>query len=81
MYDRFLDDLRRGDEGSYIFRHHIARIERALAHYDRSYRWQDDLNQTVVDYIASMTDGYFTELATKLFPEISLPRRTYINER
>lgn len=81
MYDVCLDDLRRGDEDSLIFRHHIKRLERALSHYGRTYNWEDDLNQTVVDYIASMTDGYFTELATKLFPEVELPRRTYINER
>ena len=35
---------------------------------------------TVVDYIASMTDGYFTELACTLFPELRFPQRTYINE-
>ncbi|MDY2777008.1 MAG: HD domain-containing protein [Collinsella sp.] len=80
MYDRFLDDLRAGDEGSFIFRHHIKRIERALSHYGRSYDWQGDLDQTVVDYIASMTDEYFVELACKLFPGIHLPKRTYINE-
>ena len=33
-----------------------------------------------VCYIASMTDGYFSELAQKLFPEIRFPQRTYINE-
>lgn len=80
MYDRFLDDVLRRDESSYIFRHHIARIDRALSHYGRAYDWQSDPNQTVVDYIASMTDGYFAELAQKLFPEVRLPRRTYINE-
>lgn len=81
MYDTFYDDLRRGNEDSFIFRHHIARISRSLAHYGASYDWQSDLHQTVVDYIASMTDGYFAELATKLLPDVDLPRRTYINER
>lgn len=81
MYEHFLADLLHGDESSYIYRHHIARIERALSHYGRSYDWQSDFNQTVVDYIASMTDGYFTELACKLFPELEFPGRTYINEQ
>lgn len=81
MYERCLADLKAHDESSFIFRHHIARIQEHLAHYDRAYRWEDDLDQTVVDYIASMTDGYFTELATKLFPEISFPARTYINQQ
>ncbi len=81
MYERCLSDLARHDEVSYIFRHHIARIDRALSHYGRAYDWQRDPEQTVVDYIASMSDGYFAELAQKLFPEISFPARTYINER
>ena len=81
MYEHFLGDLRAGDTQSYIFRHHIRRIERQLERYGKTYAWQADYDQTVVDYIASMTDGYFTELATKLFPELHFPRRTYINER
>ena len=81
MYEHFLGDLRAGDEDSYIFRHHIRRIAVQLVQYGKAYDWQADLDQTVVDYIASMTDGYFTELATKLFPELHFPRRTYINER
>lgn len=80
MYEHCLGDLRARDESSYIFRHHIARIDAALSHYGKRYAWEDDLDQTVVDYIASMTDGYFSELAQKLFPEIRFPQRTYINE-
>ena len=80
MYERCLDDLHKRDESSFIFRHHIKRIEEQLAHYGRTYDWQSDPEQTVVDYIASMTDGYFAELATKFFPQIHFPKRTYINE-
>ncbi len=80
VYDRCLSDLAKEDDSSYIFRHHIARIEQALSYYGRRYNWKDDPDQTVVDYIASMTDGYFTELATRYFPEIRFPQRTYINE-
>ena len=80
MYERCLDDLHKRDESSFIFRHHITRIEEQLAHYGRTYDWQSDPEQTVVDYIASMTDGYFAELASKFFPQIHFPKRTYINE-
>lgn len=80
MYERCLDDLHKRDESSFIFRHHIMRIEEQLAHYGRTYDWQSDPEQTVVDYIASMTDGYFAELASKFFPQIHFPKRTYINE-
>ena len=81
MYDRCLADLRRGDESSFIFKHHIKRVSEELSHYGRIYEWQRDLDQTVVDYIASMTDGYFIELACKLFDDLHFPSRTYINER
>ena len=80
MYERCLDDLHKLDESSFIFRHHITRIEEQLAHYGRTYDWQSDPEQTVVAYIASMTDGYFAELASKFFPQIHFPKRTYINE-
>ena len=80
MYERCLDDLHKRDESSFIYRHHITRIEEQLAHYGRTYDWQNDPEQTVVDYIASMTDGYFAELASKFFPQIHFPKRTYINE-
>ena len=80
MYERCLDDLHKRDESSFIFRHHIMRIDEQLAHYGRTYDWQSDPEQTVVDYIASMTDGYFAELASKFFPQIHFPKRTYINE-
>ena len=80
MYERCLEDLHKRDESSFIFRHHITRIEEQLAHYGHTYDWQSDPEQTVVDYIASMTDGYFAELASKFFPQIHFPKRTYINE-
>lgn len=80
MYERCLEDLHKRDESSFIFRHHITRIEEQLAHYGRTYDWQSDPEQTVVDYIASMTDGYFAEIASKFFPQIHFPKRTYINE-
>ena len=80
MYERFRSDLATQDESSFIFKHHIARISRALSHYGKTYDWRTNIDQTVVDYIASMTDGYFAELASVLFPGIHFPRRTYINE-
>ena len=81
LYDRCLLDINEGDESSYIFKHHISRIEQQLSYYDRAYAWQNDKAQAVVDYIASMTDGYFCELTSKLFPGLKFPHRTYINER
>ena len=81
LYELCLGDLKAGDESSYIFKHHIRPIERQLGYYGRAYAWEDDPHQTVVDYIASMTDDYFCELTSKLFPGLAFPMRTYINER
>lgn len=81
LYDLCLEDLERGNEDGFIFKHHISNVERQLSYYGRTYDWQTDPHQTVVDYIASMTDNYFCELVCKLFPGMAFPRRTYINER
>ena len=56
LYDRCLQDINECDESSYIFKHHISRIEQQLSYYDRAYAWQNDKDQAVVDYIAS-NDG------------------------
>lgn len=69
VYEAAREDLVAGREEAPIFRHHINDIERALAFYNKHYNWQDDLDLTVVDFIASMTDDYFVALAGSLFPE------------
>ena len=66
LYRRLLDDLIAGREDSPIFTHHIAYV--AAAHYERSIPYAEtEPNQLVVDYIASMTDGYFVDLYRHLF--------------
>jgi dGTPase len=62
-----------------VFRHHIKYANILLGHYGKKYDWQDDLHQTVVDYIASMTDDYFMAYAEHLFPEAVelFPRRLH----
>ncbi len=62
VYELFYNDLQQGDERSPIFRHHIFELERELTHYGLHYAWQDNLDLTVVDFIASMTDDYFMGL-------------------
>ena len=69
VYERTLADLRAGDEGAPVFRHHIVDVSRALGYYGQSYKWEDDLDLTAVDYISSMTDDYFVALCESLFPE------------
>ena len=67
VYERLYDDLERGDERSPIFKHHITDLTEYLSHYGRTYDWEDDLDLTVVDFIASMTDEYFMSLCDRMF--------------
>ncbi|MGN0807167.1 MAG: deoxyguanosinetriphosphate triphosphohydrolase family protein [Candidatus Coproplasma sp.] len=68
LYKKLLDDLVKGDESSYIYRHHISYVDKP--YFKRSRPYTDEKNeQIVVDYIASMTDDYFIALHKKLFPD------------
>ena len=79
LYERVVDDLLAGRTESPVFRHHIRIIDRGLGFYGRRYQWEDDPDLTAVDYISSMTDDYFMQLAEHLFPEAAelFPRRGY----
>ncbi len=71
VYMQLLDDLKNNVESSPIYRHHVNYVNRS--HYIKNGRYGGgEPNQTVVDYIASMTDDYFIDLHTKLFPESPL---------
>lgn len=70
VYEKLYEDLIRGDEESVIFKHHIEYVEEARLYYDPVNAYRDEEpNQIVVDYIASMTDDYFVDLYHHLFPE------------
>jgi dGTPase len=68
MYYKLLSDLKNGVKSSPIFKHHIDFI--ANHHYKakKPYFESTEPNQIVVDYMASMTDDYCTELYHFLFP-------------
>ncbi len=71
MYEKFLEDLKKKNKDSYIFKHHIDFVNRV--HYKRATPYeQTEPNQIVVDYIASMTDDYFIDLHSCLFPDSNL---------
>lgn len=69
VYYKLLDDLRRGDMSSVIYKHHIDDINKACRYYKEWVYSEQDPNQIVVDYIASMTDDYFIDLYKFLFPD------------
>lgn len=69
MYGRLLQDLRDGRKNTPIFRHHISYVQDKVRYYGGTNYLDENPNQIVVDYIASMTDDYFIELYEYLFPE------------
>ena len=68
VYEKLLYDLEKEDTSSPIFCHHINYVNKA--HYIREIPYEhNEPNQIVTDYIASMTDDYFIDLYSHLFPE------------
>ncbi len=62
MFDKFLNDINRGDKNSLIFKEWIfSRGNNKGADYVNSYLPE----QVVIDYIASMTDRYFNNAYIK----------------
>ncbi len=71
VYEKLLGDLNNNDLSSPIFSHHVEYIKRHYHNKNCSYL-DNQPNDIVVDYIASMTDDYFIELFQHLFPKSSL---------
>jgi len=70
LYRRLRSDLLAGDERSYIFRHHVRFVDNRRRRYRdaRVYR-EEQPDQIVIDYLASMTDDYFVDLHALLFAD------------
>lgn len=68
MYARLFDELVHHDTSSPIFRHHVASLVSKSHNLSTEAYLTEEPNQIVVDYIASMTDSYFTALYAHLFP-------------
>ena len=67
MYYKLLSDLKNGVKSSPVFKHHIDFV--TGSHYAPKMPYiETEPNQIVVDYMASMTDDYCTELYKFLFP-------------
>ena len=67
MYKKLLSDVKDGNKSSPIFKHHIDFIENN--HYKPRLTYlETEPNQIVIDYMASMTDDYCTELYNYMFP-------------
>lgn len=68
VYYKLLKDLKNGDENSVIYKHHIDFVTEGTKYYSGYNYHEEEPNQIVVDYIASMTDDYFIALHKHLFP-------------
>lgn len=70
MYDRLLSDMKKGDTGSMIYKHHVefVKFNSSSYGYDKYFSTTSP-EQMVVDYIASMTDDYFVDLFEYMFPK------------
>lgn len=71
IYAKLLEDVKSNKKDSVIFKHHInlvGKIRRKLQCAMPLLYLEEEPNQIVVDYIASMTDDYFIDLYNYLFP-------------
>jgi dGTPase len=69
LYYKLLDDVITKNQSSVIYRHHINLIQESCKYYENWDYISEEPNQIVVDFIASMTDDYFIDLYTRLFPD------------
>ena len=67
VYYKLLSDIEKRDENSILYKHHINPIGKSIKEYQKIDYLQEEKNQIVVDYIASMTDDYFISLHEYLF--------------
>lgn len=72
LYYRLLDDITKQDESSVIWKHHIDYVHQNTYWYGDVPYEKTEPNRIVADYIASMTDDYFIDLFTLLFPDSQL---------
>lgn len=72
LYERLLKDIKDKNENSEIYRHHIKFVYDNTKFYKTNNYQNEDPNDIVADYIASMTDDYFVALHKKLFPNSNL---------
>lgn len=77
IYARCLSDVLTKDKSSPIYKHHIEYVRNNNKFYDGPDYEDQEPNDIVVDYIASMTDDYMIELYHHLFPD--QPRVEYVS--
>lgn len=71
LYEEFRHQAESHDKDSILYRHHISYVEENNYHVRDKYGAYEDQNpdQLVVDFLASVTDDYFIELYHHIFPK------------
>lgn len=70
LYEEILKQAKSGKEDTIFYRHHLKYIEEITKPYRRLSDYLDErVEETVVDYLAGMTDDYFVEIYEHLFPD------------
>ena len=69
IYEQLLQDLQQGNTNSPIYLHHIDYVNQTRYPRQVPYGQNEEPNQIIVDYIASMTDDYLIDLHRYLFPD------------
>lgn len=70
VYEALFQELRNGTKDTYIYRDHIQFLLDSSR--DMDWYFEEEPNQIVVDYMASMTDDYFLDLFHVLYPDSKL---------
>jgi len=70
VFESLLKEKKTGRNNSVIYRHHINYINKVRSFYNtESYIDTNTPEDIVIDYISSMTDDYFSDLYSYLFPD------------
>ena len=69
IYERLLLDAKSHNKESVLYKHHISYVQELTGYYSDMDYEDNEPDDIVVDYIASMTDDYFMDLYKYLFPK------------
>lgn len=69
IYDKMRKDLIENNKSSFIYTHHINYVEDTTKYYAKERYRENEIDDIVADYIASMTDDYLIDLCNHYFPD------------
>lgn len=76
LYERLLDDVKKRDKASPIYRHYLSDRIVGKHYFDEKGEFVSEPNEAVTDFIASMTDDYFIDVCKYLHIDDGLTSET-----